>query len=493
MGIIFKQSFKNSLIIYLSFLIGGINTLYFYPDFLEKEYYGLVIYLLSASNLIMPLTALGVHFTIVKFYSSYKTKEQRDRFLSVILFFPLIIAIPLGYFWDYIHHWILSNLTEENQIYAHYTLVIYIVAVCCAYFEVFYSWAKVQLQSVFGNILKEFWNRATAMILLFALVLGLIEKTEFIYYYTGAYILRTLVMMLYAFYLYLPKFQLKLPDNFTEIFRYSIYIILAGSAGAIILDIDKVMIPGKETIEAAAYYAVAVFIGSFIEAPSRAMRQILQPITSKTLNENNNKEVASLYKRSSINLLLIGGFFFLLINCSVTELFKIMPEGYAGGELVVLLISSLKLYNMTLGNNGDIISNSKFYRITLPLGLGMALSVYFLNKLFYFKLGYGTDGLALATFLTIFFFNTVKIWFVQLKFRMNPFTNKTFIMLFMIVVYFLLFYFWDFTFHPIVNIVFKSGLIGAAYLFTTFKLNISDDISKVITKLIEKIYSKQSS
>jgi hypothetical protein len=123
----------------------------------------------------------------------------------------------------------------------------------------------------------------------------------------------------------------------------------------------------------------------------------------------------------------------------------------------------------------------------------MALSVYFLNKLFYFKLGYGTDGLALATFLTIFFFNTVKIWFVQLKFRMNPFTNKTFIMLFMIVVYFLLFYFWDFTFHPIVNIVFKSGLIGAAYLFTTFKLNISDDISKVITKLIEKIYSKQSS
>ena len=64
-----------------------------------------------------------------------------------------------------------------------------------------------------------------------------------------------------------------------------------------------------------------------------------------------------------------------------------MPEkGYAGGELVVLMISIAKLYTMFLGNNGAIIGNSKFYRITLPLGIGMALSVYFMNKLFYFKL-----------------------------------------------------------------------------------------------------------
>ena len=493
MGIIFKQSFKNSLIIYLSFLIGGINILYFYPDFLQKEYYGLVIYLLSASNLIMPITALGVHYTVIKFYSSYTDKVQRDRFLSIILFFPLVVALPMGYFWDHIHHWILCNLAEENQIYANYTIVIYIVAVCCAYFEVFYSWAKVQMQSVLGNILKEFWNRATAMILLVVLILGLIEKSEFIYFYTGAYILRTLVMMGYAFCLYLPKFALKLPDNFKEILRYSMYIILAGSAGAIILDIDKVMIPGKETIEQAAYYAVAVFIGSFIEAPSRAMKQILQPITSKTLNENNHVEVESLYKRSSINLLLIGGFFFVLINCSVTELFKIIPEGYAGGEKVVLLISALKLYHMVLGNNGEIISNSKYYRISLPLGLGMALSVYFLNKLFYFELGYGTEGLALATFLTILLFNTIKIWFVQYVFKMNPFTKKSFLMLFVITSLSLLFYFWNFNLHPIVNILLKSGLIAGMYLFASYKLKISEDVNKMLLRLFQKLYRKQSS
>ena len=105
-------------------------------------------------------------------------------------------------------------------------------------------------------------------------------------------------MMSYAFYLYFPKFTFSRLENFSEIMRYSLYIIMAGSAGAIILDIDKFMITGKEPIQQAAYYAVAVFIGSFIESPSRAMMNILQPLTSKTLNENNHVEVASLYKKS---------------------------------------------------------------------------------------------------------------------------------------------------------------------------------------------------
>ena len=89
-------------------------------------------------------------------------------------------------------------------------------------------------------------------------------------------------MMCYAFKLYFPKFTFSRPDNFSEVMRFSAYIILAGSAGAIILDIDKFMIPGKESLAKAAYYSVAVFIGSFIEAPSRAMLNILQPLTSKT-------------------------------------------------------------------------------------------------------------------------------------------------------------------------------------------------------------------
>ena len=181
MGIVLKQSFKNTIIIYLAFLIGGVNTIIFYPEFLGSKFYGLVVYLLSTSNIIMPLLAFGVHFTMVKFFSSYETKEQKDRFLSSLIFLPLLIALPLGFLWDYFHQLIMNRVTEGNKNIESYTFSIYIISVCCAYFEFFYSWTKVQLNTVFGNVLKELWNRLVVMILLLFVFLEWITKIEFIY------------------------------------------------------------------------------------------------------------------------------------------------------------------------------------------------------------------------------------------------------------------------------------------------------------------------
>jgi hypothetical protein len=139
----------------------------------------------------------------------------------------------------------------------------------------------------------------------------------------------------------------------------------------------------------------------------------------------------------------------LLINTNITQLFALLPEDYANGALVVLMISFLKLYSGFLGNNGAIINNSKFYRITLPISITMAVSVYLLNTLFYYKLDMGTDGLALATLIVICCANTFKLFFVNYKFSITPFTNKTLLMLFIIAALYGAFNFWDFTFSNI--------------------------------------------
>ena len=171
------------------------------------------------------------------------------------------------------------------------------------------------------------------------------------------------------------------------------------------------------------------------------------------------------------------------------QLFNLLPKEYAGGALVVFMISLLKMYNGFLGNNGAIINNSKYYRVTLPFSLGMALSVYFLNRLFYYHLEMGTDGLALATLIVIFTANTCKILFVKSKFSMTPFTNKSLIMILIITLMYLGFNFWDFNvpevylfkfpIHPVINIVLKSIIIGLIYLYIILKLNISNDITRL--------------
>ena len=484
MGIVFKQSLKNTFVIYLAFAFGGINALFLYTNFLEASFYGLVTFLLSTANLLMPITAFGVQYSIVKFFSSYRTKQEKDRFLSFALWLPLFIAIPFGFIGNLFYEQISNYLSIKNPIIKNYTFIIYFIAVFTAYFEVFYAWSKVQLQSVFGNILKELWNRVITMILLFAVFFEWITQQDFLYYLTVAYFIRTLLMMLYAFKQYMPNFTIKLPENTSEVIKYSVFVILAGSAGAILLDIDKFMIPQKRAIETVAYYSVAVYIASVLEAPGRAMMQILQPLTAKAINEKNTTEVESLYKRSSINLLLICGLFFLLINLNISELYKLLDTKYADGIWVALLISTAKLYTMSLGNNGAIISNSKYYKILLPYGIIMALSVYFLNKWLIDLIG--IDGAALSTLIVVLIFNTLKIWYVNKRFKIFPYDKKTKKLLIILVLISFSFYFWNFIFHPIINILLKSILIIILYLFTINKFRISNEINNLFSNFFYK-------
>ena len=91
MGIIAKQSFYNSLSIGLAFLIGAVNTVYLYPTHMGSALQGLVVALLALSNLVQPFISFGVQYAVIKFYSSSKTKEEKDKLLSFSLYLLLLI------------------------------------------------------------------------------------------------------------------------------------------------------------------------------------------------------------------------------------------------------------------------------------------------------------------------------------------------------------------------------------------------------------------
>lgn len=485
MGIVFRQSLKNTLTIYVAFAIGGVNALFLYTAFLEDTYYGLVTYLLSTANILMPLTAFGVQYTILKFFSSYQTKEEKDSFLSTAILLPLLIAVPIGFLGNLFYEEISNYLSLKNPIIKEYTFVIYLVAIATAYFEIFYAWAKVQMQSVFGNVLKELFSRVAATCLLLAVYFGWISVPDFVYYLTAAYFIRTFLMCLYALKLYRPEFTWKLPDNSMEILKYSLYILLAGAAGTILIDIDKFMIPQKEAIANTAYYAVAVYIGSVVETPGRAMAQIVQPLIAKALNTNQMEEVKKLYKQSSINLLLISGLVFLLINTNINQLYFLLPEKYSGGVYVVLFISLAKLYHMFLGANGAIISNSRYYKVLLPYGVAMAVSVYVLND---YLIGImSINGAALSTLLVVLVFNTIKLFYVHRKFKLVPHTNKTFLLLLLLAGFYLLFACWEFPWHPLVNILCKSALLAMSYIGLVYGLSISDEVNTLLRTVVAKL------
>ena len=478
MGIVLKQSFKNTIIVFFGFAIGGINVLFLYTHFLHEDYYGLITFLLSSANIILPLLVFGMQHTIIKFFSSYKTKFEQDQFLTSSLILPLLIIVPLGLIGALTYETIAEWLSNKNAIIKPYTYLIFFVAIFMGYFEVFYSWTKIWLQSVFGNFIKEVFARISATILLIFVYLDKITQEQFIYAIVVVYFIRMLIMMIYAFSIYKPTFTFKLPDNLKEILSYSFYIILAGSAAGILLEIDKFMIPQQEVIAKVAYYSVGIYIASVISIPSRAMKQIINPLTAKELNNNNLDEVDSLYKKSSLNLLIAGGLLFLLINLNVKDLYLLInkPE-FSVGVFIVLIISISEITKTAIGTNGAILTNSKYYKAFFYFSIAMALSVIILNR--WLISLYGINGAALATLIVVFVYSVIKIVYVKQKLQMQPFTDGTLKTLMLILLLFLAFYFWNFPFHPILNILLKTFLVSAIYLFAVFKMKISEDIQEV--------------
>ena len=485
MGIILKQSFFNTLIIFLGFAVGGINVLFLYTHFLHEDYFGLITFLLSAANIILPLLVFGMQNTIVKFYSSYQTKIERDGFLTTTLLMPLFIIIPLALIGTLIYENIADWISLENPIIKKYTYLIFLLAIFMGYFEVFYAWTKVQLNSVFGNFIKEIFPRICTTFLLFAVFFKWITNEQFIYGVVIVYGLSTLIMMFYAFCVYKPTFKLILPSNLKEIISFSIYIIVAGSAAGVLLEIDKFMIPQIEKIAQVAYYSVGIYIASVIAIPTRAMQQITSPITAKDMNENNIGEVEKLYKQTSINLLVIGGLFFLLINLNISDLYVLINKPqFTKGIWVVLIISVSKLMELALGTGNAILLNSKYFKIFFYLSLAMAISVVFLNK--WLIAWVGIDGAAIATLIVVVVYSVVKIIYLKAKLNIQPFGINTIKLGVIISVIFAIFYFWNFNFHPIINIGLKCIIISILYFLLINKLQISKDISSFVGKYMAK-------
>jgi O-antigen/teichoic acid export membrane protein len=485
MGIVLNQSFKNTIITYIGFAIGGINTIYLYPVFLGSTYYALSNYVLSSANVIMPIFAIGMQNTLVKFYSQYETDQERSRFLSFTVLFPFLVIIPMLLIGFYFFDDILLFLSKKNIIVKKFIWLIPFIGLCMAYFEIFYAWLRVHMHSVFGNFIKEVALRAASLFLLIGVYYNWITVEGFVYATAVVYFLALIITMFYAFSVQKPVFQFEIPNNTKDVLVYTFYIILSGSVANLLLDGDKMILNQYMNIENIAYYSVATYIALVISVPSRSMHQIVYPITAKLMHENKHDEMNILYKKTSINLQMVGGYVMLGIFVNINKLYEMVPPEYAGGIMVVFMIGLSKYFDLILGNNNAIIFNTKYYRTVLFLGVVLVVLTVVLNMILIPI--FGIIGSAFATLLSITFYSLAKLFFVVKKLDLYPFTSQTLYSLALTIALFLVFYFWDFPFNPILNIVLKSILVTILYVFVNYKLVISAEFNQVVHSILQKL------
>ena len=246
------------------------------------------------------------------------------------------------------------------------------------------------------------------------------------------------------------------------------------------------MIPQKEAISQTAFYAVAVFIATVVEIPGRALFQIVNPLVAKALNTDNFTELKKLYKESSLNLLIISGLFFLLINLNIVPFYKLMDNpSYGTAVWVVLMISLSKLILMSFGCGPAILATSKFYKITLPFSVGMAFSVYFLND--YLIDLMGINGAALSTLIVVAIFTFLKIIYIKSKLNLSPYSSNSVKTLLIIGSLFLIFENISLPFKGAGLIIINSLITVLVYTLVVYYSNLSATLNKFIMKVLTKL------
>ena len=488
MGIVIKQSIKNTIITFIGFGIGAVNVLYMYPVFLGKEYLGLTNYILSAANILYPILSFGIQNTLIKFFNeNNKTEEDLSRYFTYMLLLPLFVIIPFFCLFFYFYENIALYESNKNIIVYDFVWEIPLIALFMGYFEIFYAWLRAHMKSVFGSFVKEVFVRVLVTISLFAVYFNYITLTEFVHSLVLIYGISLLVIIYYANKTKRIQLNKKLPKKTKEIFVFTIFIILSASVANMLLDIDKYMINQFLKIENIAFYSLAVYLAMVISVPQRAMHQITYPITAKLMSENKWLELDELYKKSSVTLQVIGGLIYIGILVNIKQIYELLPdEGYDNGLFVVFTIGLSKYFDVVLGNNNSIIFNSKYYKMVLLLGVLLVFVVVGLNLIFIPK--YGINGAALATLIAIGLYSLAKLLFVVLKMKLFPFTKNTIVALGLAIVSFGAFYYWDFSFHPFVNIVLKSILVTIFYLGLSYYMKISSDINFVMNSVFKRIF-----
>jgi hypothetical protein len=94
----------------------------------------------------------------------------------------------------------------------------------------------------------------------------------------------------------------------------------------------------------------------------------------------------------------------------------------------------------------------------------------------------GINGAALSTLIVLVFFTILKVMYIRQKIGVQPYTFKTFQLLAVIVLLFVVFNFLHWDLHPILSIVLTSLLVTLVYFTAMILFGFSPELNRWLRK-----------
>ena len=480
MGIVRNQSIKNSISFYIGMSIGAVNTILIYPNVFKNnpEHFGLIQVLVAYAIVISTFTTVGIPTTFMRFFPSIKEKGQLF-FLSLIVPFIGFILASLSYFLfkDQVFEFInASDLLKENFFYI--ILLVFFIGFYDVLSAISRSYLSAATPIFINEVFLKFYSMSTLLFHWF----GYIDFTAFLQIYLFGYVLKFTILFILQFREDRLTFNFSLKDlDLKELLKFGFYVLVGGASIMIVTRLDMMMIASLLDLEQVAFYTVAFFIGNAIKIPGKSIVTISTPLVAKAWENQDLNEIQTLYAKSSINQLIIGGILFVCIWLNIDEIFSLLPEKFQGGSWVVFYIGLSQLFSITAGINGIIIVNSKYYKYDLYTNVILVFITIATNYILIPI--HGINGAAIATAISLLLFNLFRLIFIKVKMDMQPFSKDTVFTILVLLGVYLILNNMNLALLPIFAIVVKSSLALLIYIFLVIKLKLSEDISGFVNDL----------
>ena len=435
MGVIRKQSIRNSIIFYIGMSIGAINTVLIYPNVFndQPEHWGLIQLLVAYGLVLSTFTSFGIPKVLLKFFPTYRDKSKLLTYSMLIptigLFFVSLIYI---FFKNEIFILLkMDPLLQKNFIY------VFLLIFCISFYEIFSALSRSYLDAITPVVLNEFFLKTFTLVILLLHGFKFIDFSTFLILYVSGYLIKLFILFLINIKNKRISISTSLSDlNYRELFKFGLYVFAGGLSIMIVTRLDMLMIGYLLDLEQVAFYTLAFYIGNAIAIPGRSVISISVPLISKAWENQDINEIDKIYSKSAINQLIVSGLLFLVVWLSIDEVLSLLPEKFSYGKWVVFYIGLAQLVNMSCGVNGAIIVNSKYFKYDLYTNLILLLITVILN--FILIPIFGINGAAMATAFSIVFFNLIRLIIIYNKLQIQPFTKKTLITIFILLLVYLI-------------------------------------------------------
>lgn len=495
MGIIQRQSIKNSLVNYAGIILGGLSTLFIYP--LYWDLYGNIQFILSTATLFSTFFSLGSHSLVNKYFPYFKNNGIKG-FLSLIAVYSLVNVVLVSIilylfklpFFELLEKGGFNSLQIANNLYAIFPLGILLV-----YITVIRAQAYNYERIVYPDIITNFSVKIAAPTIVLLSYFSVVSYKGAGWLLVVYHIIVLIWLMVYlkridALDFHRGVLRKVKKKKHIEMIRFMLYGSLNHLSEILVYKIDLVMIGLLLSPTKVGYYSIFLFLTVVIEIPTNAVVRITRPIISKAFEDNKVHEIYKIYKSSSTNLFIIGILLFSVLWMNMNTFFVVMTNGndLIAFKTVFLFLAIAKLFEMVTSVNFTIISYSPHFRVNTLFFIILAVLNITLNL--YLIKEFDIIGAAMSTAISMLIFNILKTTFIAVKYKMHPFRKEYILLLLFLAFSIGMPLYFPTLFESIILSAIISGVFCCIFALVTYQMKISLELNQMIDKYWGKVFNR---